>query len=113
MFAGAQLGANVWIATPPGYEPDADADWLGARIAARKLNASFTVTHDPELAASDADVVYTDVWASMGQEAEAEKRKKIFAPYQVNARAVRPGQCRTRSSCIVCQRIAAMRLPTM
>jgi ornithine carbamoyltransferase len=84
MFAGAQLGANVWIATPPGYEPDEDAvAW--ARNRCGETDGSVTITQDPEMAAFDADVIYTDVWASMGQEAEAEKRKKIFAPYQVNA----------------------------
>jgi len=85
MFAGAQLGADVWIATPPGYEPDEDAvAWTQAHCA--ETSASLTVTHDPEIAAFDADVIYTDVWASMGQEAESAVRKKIFAPYQVNAR---------------------------
>jgi ornithine carbamoyltransferase len=83
MFAGAQLGANVWIATPPGYEPDAETiEWTRNRCI--ETGASLVVTNDPELAAQDADVVYTDVWASMGQESEAEARKKVFAPFQVN-----------------------------
>jgi ornithine carbamoyltransferase len=85
MFAGAQLGADVWIATPKGYEPKADAiDWAGKR--ATKTGGSCTVTNDPLAAAMGADVVYTDVWASMGQEAEAAERRKIFMPYQVNMR---------------------------
>jgi ornithine carbamoyltransferase len=83
MFAGALLGANVWIATPPGYEPAREAiDWT--QNCCQQTGASLTITNDPELAAHEADVVYTDVWASMGQEAETEARKKIFAPYQVN-----------------------------
>ncbi len=85
MFAGAQLGANVWVATPVGFEPGAEAiRWTEQRCA--DTRASFTLTSDPELAAFQADVVYTDVWTSMGQESETEARKKIFAPYQVNAR---------------------------
>ena len=83
MFAGALLGVNMWIATPPGYEPDKSAiDWTRERC--EETGASLTITNDPELAAHDADVIYTDVWASMGQEAEMEARKKIFASYQVN-----------------------------
>jgi len=85
MFLGAQLGADVWIATPAGYEPD-DAAITWARHRCAETNAGITITHDPEIAAFDADVIYTDVWASMGQEAEADARKSIFAPYQVNAR---------------------------
>jgi len=85
MFAGAQLGAEVWVATPSGYEPDAAAlEWTQQRC--RETGAGFSLTSDPELAVLDADVVYTDVWASMGQEAETEARKRIFADYQVNAR---------------------------
>jgi ornithine carbamoyltransferase len=83
MFAGAQLGAHVWIATPPGYEPDANTfAWTAERCA--QTGASCTITHDPQIAAFGADVVYTDVWTSMGQEAEAETRRRIFQPYQVN-----------------------------
>src|SRR5271166_1501068 len=85
MFGGAQLGAHVWIATPPGYEPDAKAfAWTAERCA--QTDASCTITHDPQIAAFGADVVYTDVWTSMGQEAEAETRRRIFQPYQVNAK---------------------------
>ncbi|HKD84594.1 MAG TPA: ornithine carbamoyltransferase [Terriglobales bacterium] len=84
MFLGAQLGADVWIATPPGYEPDNEAI-IWTRKRCEETGASITITHDPEMAAFEADVIYTDVWASMGQEAETEARKKIFGPYQVNA----------------------------
>jgi ornithine carbamoyltransferase len=85
MFAGAQLGANVWIGTPAGYEPDSKAlAWAQERAA--ETGGSCHVTNDPFEAARNADVVYTDVWASMGQEAEAEARRKIFLPYQVNGK---------------------------
>jgi ornithine carbamoyltransferase len=84
MFAGAQLGAHVWVASPPGYEPKADAiKW--ARERAQQTGATCTITNDPIAAATGADVIYTDVWASMGQEKEAEARKRIFLPFQVNA----------------------------
>ncbi len=84
MFAGAQLGAQVWVATPEGYEPKAEAvGWALQRGG--KTGGTCTLTHDPVEAAADADVIYTDAWASMGQEAEAGERRKIFAPYQVNA----------------------------
>ena len=83
MFAGAQLGAHVWVATPKGYEPKADAlRWSTER--GRATGGTCTVTNDAREAVSGADVVYTDVWASMGQEAEKENRARIFAPYQVN-----------------------------
>jgi ornithine carbamoyltransferase len=85
MFAGAQLGADVWIATPHGYAPDEEAvAWTVERCA--QTNASCTTTHDPHMAALGADVVYTDVWTSMGREAEADTRHRIFRPYQVNAK---------------------------
>jgi ornithine carbamoyltransferase len=84
MFAGAQLGAHVWVATPPGYEPKAEAvQWSCHR--ALETEGSCTITNDPVEAVTRADVVYTDVWASMGCESEAEKRSKVFRPFQVNA----------------------------
>ncbi|MGO9825458.1 MAG: ornithine carbamoyltransferase [Terriglobales bacterium] len=84
LFAGAQLGAHVWIASPPGYELDAESiQW--ARKRGAETGGTCTVTNDPDEAAAGADVIYTDVWASMGKETEAESRKHIFLPYQVDA----------------------------
>jgi ornithine carbamoyltransferase len=81
--AAVMLGAHVRIATPAGFELPAEA---AARIPhAARYGATLTSTTDPVLAVSGADAVYTDVWASMGQESEREMRKKVFAPFQVNA----------------------------
>jgi len=83
MFAGARLGVHVAVATPAGYEPKAEVtEW--ATREGRATGATCLVTNDPAEAVKGADAVYTDVWASMGQEAEAEARKKVFRPYQVN-----------------------------
>jgi ornithine carbamoyltransferase len=82
-FAGAQLGADVWVASPCGYELDSGSvAW--ARERGMETGGRCTVTNDAREAVSGADVVYTDIWASMGHEAEAEERKAIFASYQVN-----------------------------
>jgi ornithine carbamoyltransferase len=70
------------IASPPGYE--LSADYL-TKLKQDVPAADVTQTTDPRAAVARADVVYTDVWASMGQEAEQDKRKQVFAPYQVNA----------------------------
>ena len=75
----ALTGASLTIAHPEGHAPDP-----GVIELAGSLGAAPALTEDPREAASGARVVYTDVWASMGQEAEAEERKKRFAPYQVN-----------------------------
>jgi ornithine carbamoyltransferase len=84
MFAGAQLGAHIRVATPPGYEPRSDAvKW--ALIRGVQTGATCSITHDPVEAVRDADVVYTDVWASMGQEAEAELRRYVFLSFRVDA----------------------------
>lgn len=84
MFAGAQLGANVWVATPPKYEPDAAAiRWAAER--GQSTGGSCTVTNDPVEAVRDADVIYTDAWTSMGQEAEKAERDKAFHAFQVDA----------------------------
>jgi ornithine carbamoyltransferase len=93
LVGGAKLGVNVTIACPVGYEPDEDVLTI-AREAAAESGSRIRILHDPVEAVADADVVYTDVWASMGQEAEAEQRKVVFASYQVNAALVakaRPG----------------------
>jgi ornithine carbamoyltransferase len=81
MDAAARLGFDFVLACPRGYEPDPTI------TAAAGSHA--TVIHDAEAAVRDADVVYTDVWTSMGQEAEADKRRRVFRPYQVNERLVR------------------------
>jgi len=87
-FAGAQLGAHVWVATPPGYELDADSVAWTQKLWS-ETGGTCTLTNDPHEAAVGADVIYTDVWASMGQENEAEKRRQIFLPYQVDAKLFR------------------------
>jgi ornithine carbamoyltransferase len=79
--AAGALGFELHLACPEGYFPDAQI----LSGAAQKSNARITLNSDPIAAVKDADVVNTDVWASMGQEAEQEARKKIFAPFQVNA----------------------------
>ncbi len=79
MVGAVKTGMSFAIACPEGYEPDQKL------IAWAKENGSFTMTRDVKEAAADADVVYTDVWASMGQEEEKAKREKAFAGYQVNA----------------------------
>ncbi len=83
MFGAAKLGVNFWSATPKGYEPKKEIYELALEDA-KSTGAKINIVNDPEEAVKDADVVYTDVWASMGQESEAEIRKKIFQPYQVN-----------------------------
>jgi len=84
MLAAARGGTKMAVATPPGYEPKAEVvRW--AREDGKDTGFALTLTNSAEEAASGADAVYTDVWASMGQEAEKEARARIFAPYQVNA----------------------------
>jgi ornithine carbamoyltransferase len=85
IVTGARLGADVRVATPAGYAPDA-AVVAEARQTARATRAKIEIFHAPEEAVQGADAVYTDVWASMGQEDEAAERAKIFAPFQVNER---------------------------
>lgn len=84
MFAGARFGVNVTVACPKGYEPSPVA-LSHAQEDARESGARIEVVHDASEGVRNADVIYTDVWASMGQEAEAETRKAIFRPFQVNA----------------------------
>jgi ornithine carbamoyltransferase len=83
MLTAARLGANFAIGCPAGYEPKA-AVVAKARELAAPSGATITVTNDPEKAVREADAVYTDVWASMGQEGQLEQRRREFQPYQVN-----------------------------
>jgi ornithine carbamoyltransferase len=84
MLAAARFGTHIVIASPEGYQPKPTMlEW--ARTEGAKTGSTCTVTTDPAEAVDGADVVYTDAWASMGQEAEAYARKVAFRPYQVNA----------------------------
>ncbi len=83
IVGGIKMGMEVSVACPKGYEPDAELmEWA-------KKNGKFTCTDSVLEAATGADVLYTDVWASMGQEGEAEERKKVFAGYQINAEVMK------------------------
>jgi ornithine carbamoyltransferase len=83
LLTGALTGAHVRVATPEGYDPDASIVAEAKRIA-RETRGKIELFRTPEEAAQGAQAVYTDVWASMGQEEEAAARERTFAPYQVN-----------------------------
>ncbi|MCM3706888.1 MULTISPECIES: ornithine carbamoyltransferase [Cytobacillus] len=83
MIASAKMGVNITIACPAGYEPDQSVLQQSQEFA-EQTGSKVIVTSDPEEAAANADAIYTDVWTSMGQEAENDKRLKDFAEYQVN-----------------------------
>jgi ornithine carbamoyltransferase len=84
MNAAAQLGFSFSLACPPGYEPNEAVYGTAAEGGAKLL-----ITHAVEEAVHNADVIYTDVWTSMGQEEEAERRRRDFTEYQVNSRLLR------------------------
>ena len=84
MFGGAKMGLHVVIASPPGYKPD-DSIVALAQADAKENGGSVSVVDDPIEAAKGADVLYTDVWASMGQEAEIQERMVAFEGYQINS----------------------------
>jgi ornithine carbamoyltransferase len=87
LLTGAKLGARVSVVTPPGYAPEARVvDW--AHAAASGTGGSVLVTTSIEEGIAGARAVYTDVWASMGQEGEAAERAKIFEPYRVTRRVL-------------------------
>jgi ornithine carbamoyltransferase len=85
LFVGSKLGIHIAVASPKGYEPHPAVLRL-AQQAAGESGAEIVITDDPAQAARGADVLYTDVWTSMGQEAERQERSRHFAPYQVDAR---------------------------
>jgi len=83
MVGAARFGMRFVAATPEGYEPDADA-YTAARRAAVQMGGTVELVRDPKEAAREADVLYTDVWTSMGQEEEAERRRKDLADYRID-----------------------------
>jgi ornithine carbamoyltransferase len=87
LVTGAKLGARVTVVTPPGFEPEPRVvEW--ARAAARETGGSVLLTTSIEDGVAGARAVYTDVWASMGQESEAQDRAKKFEPYRVTSRVM-------------------------
>ena len=76
LFGAAKTGMEIWVASPKAFQPG--ADWV------KRAGGNIHVTEDVSVAAKNADVLYTDVWVSMGKEAEAADRLKILAPYQVS-----------------------------
>lgn len=81
MVGGAMTGMRITVATPPGHEPKPEVMELARRVATG--GAEVSVTNDPEEAVAGADVVYTDVWASMGDEDDAERRREYFAAFHI------------------------------
>jgi ornithine carbamoyltransferase len=104
LYAASIMGINIKIAVPKGYEPDkailAQADGI-AQARASKVELS----HDKESAASDADILYTDVWVSMGQEADKEKRFSDFRDFQVNTGLLK----KARPECVLMHCLPAHR----
>ncbi len=85
LLAGASVGMHVRVVCPERYAPDADVV-RRARVLGARTGARIEVTHDPATGVAGADAVYTDVWASMGQEDETEVRRPIFLPFRVTRR---------------------------
>jgi len=83
MMGAAKLGVHLSVATPEGYAPDADIIRQSEEVAA-ETGAKISILRDPKEAVADSDVVYTDVWASMGFEQEQKEREIAFADYQVS-----------------------------
>ena len=79
-----RMGVELWVACPPGYEPDGEI----LRRAKDENPRSVHLTHDPRKAAEGAHVLYTDVWTSMGREREQERRREVFRPYQLRKELV-------------------------
>ena len=88
MYACAKVGMNFASASPKGYEPNAQVV-ANAKLDAAQSGSTIEILNDPFEAAKDADILYTDVWASMGQEAEHDERVKIFKDYQINNELLR------------------------
>ncbi|MDD5155425.1 MAG: ornithine carbamoyltransferase [Candidatus Omnitrophica bacterium] len=88
LYACAKTGINMNVAFPKGYEPDKEV-LSGAKKIAEAQNKKINLFHDSAKAVQGADVIYTDVWASMGQEKEAKIRKKIFQAFQINSKLVK------------------------
>jgi len=87
LFGASRVGMDVAVATPQGYEPAAEIVDSAFRFA-QESDSEIEIGNDPHAAVRDADVIYTDAWTSMGQEAERQERLRVFPPYQVSAELV-------------------------
>jgi ornithine carbamoyltransferase len=83
MYTAAKVGTNLTIATPPGYEPKSEVVKLAFQDA-KSSGVEIDILNDPVIAAENADVIYTDVWTSMGQESQKHIKEKAFKGFQVN-----------------------------
>jgi ornithine carbamoyltransferase len=88
IFGCSKVGMDITLACPKGYEPNPEVV-LKAKEEAKRNGCEIGLTRDPKEAVRGADIVYTDVWASMGQEKEHEERVKVLKPYQVNGQLVK------------------------
>jgi ornithine carbamoyltransferase len=88
LYGCSKVGMHISIASPKGYKPVEEIVNNALRNA-KTMNTKVEIVDRPEDAAKDVDVIYTDVWASMGQESEAAERKKLFAGFQVNEKLVK------------------------
>jgi len=104
MEGGAMVGMNVTIACPKEYEPNPDVVRMATAIA-EKNHSKMIVSNDPKKAVTDADILYTDTWVSMGYEGEGERRKVPFLPFQINQDMVN----RAKQDCLVMHCLPAHR----
>jgi len=88
LYGCSKVGMNITLACPKGYEPNPEVV-SRAKEEGKRRGCKVEVTNDPKKAVKEADIVYTDVWVSMGKEKEHKKRVKIFKPYQVNTKLIR------------------------
>ena len=88
LYGCSKVGMDITLACPKGYEPNPEVV-SKAKEEGRRSGGKVKVTNDPKEAVREADIVYTDVWASMGKEKEHEKRVKVFKPYQVNGKLIK------------------------
>ncbi len=87
LFGASKVGMDISAATPPGYEPPTQVVEMAFRFA-EESGSGIEILNDPSAAVQGADIIYTDVWTSMGQEAEKEQRRRDLASYQINAELV-------------------------
>jgi len=87
LLGSAAVGMNMTVCCPLNFEPDNDI-FKRAQALGGKNGCKMEIVREPDIAAKNADVIYTDTWTSMGQEAEKEQRLKVFPPFQVNAKLV-------------------------